>query len=208
MQYRLLESGARILNAGSASVRYGTNCLNVDIQEKSGVDVVCDLHDLPLSPSQFDGVICNAVLQYCQRPRTVIREFRRVLQAGGYLFADVPWVQPYCPDTVALDRFRFSEDALRDICSEFAILDIGASIRPGSAFAMLGVRIAGSLTSNRYLNFLLARIAAALLYPFRRIRTARESRTAGAFYVVCRKIARCSVVQGMGSEPAGSEQSG
>jgi SAM-dependent methyltransferase len=184
-KYGLLAGNKRLLNAGSSSVRYGQNCVNVDIQPKPGVDVVCDIHDLPDSLGRFDAIVCNAVLQYCRNPRRVADEFHRVLELGGYLFVDAPWVQPFCPDKP--DLFRFSEDALKSIFSSFEIIEIGPSIRSGSAFAMLGVYVAGTLTSNKYVNYALRSAATFILYPFRWIRTAEESKTAGAFYMICRK---------------------
>lgn len=185
--YDLLSGGKRILNAGSSSVRYGANCVNVDIQSKKNVDFVCDIHELPASLGEFDAIICNAVLQYCHSPETVAKQFHRVLRPGGYLFVDAPWVQPFCPDTP--DRFRFSEDALRQIFADFEILTIGPSIRSGSAFAMLGINIAQDLTRNRSLNYGLSKIATMVLYPFRWIATADERKTAGAFYLICQKKA-------------------
>ncbi|AMV36149.1 class I SAM-dependent methyltransferase [Planctomyces sp. SH-PL62] len=184
-RYGLLNGESRILNAGSSSVRHGSKCVNVDIQRKHDVDVVCDIQSLPVPPAQFDAIVCSAVLQYCQAPERVAGEFHRVLKPGGYVFLDTPWVQPYCPDTP--DRFRYSEVALRTIFKHFEIVEIGPSIRPGSAFAMLGVHIAGSMTHNRYINFLLRKAAFVVLFPFRWIRTADESKTAGAFYMICRK---------------------
>lgn len=185
--YHLLGTRKRILNAGSSSVRYGENCVNVDIQDKENVDVVCDIHDLPDSIGEFDAIICNAVLQYCRSPETVAKQFHRILKPGGYLFIDAPWVQPFCPDTP--DRFRFSQDALRHIFSDFQIIKIAPSIRSGSAFAMLGIHIAQNLTHNRYINYGLSRITRIALYPFRYITTADESQTAGAFYLICQKDA-------------------
>lgn len=45
--YEILKSKKRILNAGSSSLRYGENCINVDIQKKPNVDFVCDIHEIP-----------------------------------------------------------------------------------------------------------------------------------------------------------------
>ena len=184
-RYDLLSGDKRLLNAGSSSVRYGMNCVNIDIQHKQNVDVVCDIHELPDSLGEFDAIVCNAVLQYCHSPQRVAKELHRVLKPGGYLFVDAPWVQPYCADTI--DRFRFSQDALKSIFSDFEIIEIGSSIRPGSALAMLGVQIAQSLTVNKYINYVLGKIARLILYPLRVIRTADQSKTAGAFYMICRK---------------------
>lgn len=183
--YQLLALGKRILNAGSSSVRYGENCINVDIQDKGNVDYVCDIHELPNSIGEFDAIICNAVLQYCRNPETVAKQFYKVLKPGGYLFVDVPWIQPFCPDTP--DRFRFSQEALRQIFADFKIISMGSSIRSGSAFAMLGVYISQNLTRNKYVNFVLSKAVELILFPFRWLKTADESLTAGAFYLVCQK---------------------
>lgn len=179
---------ARILNAGSSELRYSDNCVNVDIQNKENVDLVCDIHALPESMSGFDAVICNAVLQYCANPRTVAREFLRVLKPGGYLFVDAPWMQPYCQDTP--DKFRFSDDGLRNVfATDFEIVESGPSISSGSALAYLAFQVAGHLTSNKYVNFVLGEMVRVLLYPIRWVKTNHESRTAGAFYLICRKPA-------------------
>ena len=194
--YAINKTNLRILNAGSSSVRLGSNSVNVDIQSKPDVDVVCDIHDLPESLGAFDVVICNGVLQYCTDPKQVAKQFLKVLKEGGYLFIDAPWIQPYCPDSP--DRFRFSEDGLRTIFSDFQVVKIGPSIRAGSAFAYLGVSIAKDLTSNKYLNFVLARVAFFILYPLRVIKTTKEEKTAGAFYMICRKSTQAATGAGGG----------
>lgn len=89
-KYGLLDGEKRILNAGSSSIRYGSNCVNVDSQKKENVDIVCDIHQLPESLGTFDVIICNAVLQYCNNPQKVADEFERVLKPGGFLFVDAP----------------------------------------------------------------------------------------------------------------------
>ncbi|MFY9368428.1 MAG: class I SAM-dependent methyltransferase [Desulfomonilia bacterium] len=181
-----VENGARILNAGSSSVRFGSNCVNVDIQDGSGVDVVCDIHDIPDTLGRFDIIICTAVLQYCENPQKAVSEMYRVLRPGGYIYADVPWVQQYCP--CAPDRFRFSEQAVREMFSRFEIVKLAPSVRPGTAWVFLGCAIMQDLTRNRYINFALALLFKAMLYPFKWIKTAEESKLAGGFYVVGKKL--------------------
>lgn len=186
-RYEVLKRNLRILNAGSAGVRYGDNCLNVDIQPKAGVDVVCDLHELPPSLGLFDVIICNATLQYCRDPIAVADRFHDLLHDEGYVFVDAPWVQAYCPDTP--DRFRFSEDGLRAVFSKFEILEVGPTIRPGSALLQLATSLARNLTPNKYVNFALGKLATGVLYPLRGLRTHREAYSAGAFYLIAQKRA-------------------
>jgi len=180
----LLLSGARILNAGSSTTRFGQNCINVDIQEKDNVDLVADLHCLPDNIGTFDAVICNAVLQYCRSPATVIDQFAKVLKPGGLLFIEAPWVQPYCDDTA--DLFRFSEQGLLALLEDFEIVSSGPSITPGSALVMQGSYMAGSMSKNKYLAFALTKITETVLYPVHWINTTRPEQTAGANFVIAR----------------------
>jgi len=183
-QYGLIENQARILNAGSASIRYGEHCLNIDIQAKPGVDVVADLHELPASIGLFDAIICNAVLQYCRRPAVVVAQFKKVLKPGGLIFLDAPWVQPYCSDTE--DLHRFSEMGLSRLFDQFEIIQSGASITPGSALVMQASFMARDLSSNKYLSFALAKATEFFLYPLGWIKTRRPAHTAGAIYLIAR----------------------
>ena len=186
-RYDLRDNSQTILNAGSSTTRFGANCLNVDIVAKDNVDLVCDLHDLPDELGPFDAVVCNAVLQYCRDPWHVARRLHAVLKTDGLIFVDAPWVQPYCPDTP--DLFRFSEDALRAIFSDFEIIESGPSINSGCALRMLGEHIAQNATSSKYVNAALSTMVSGLLYPIAGFRTAREPWTAGAVYLIARKTA-------------------
>ncbi len=47
--------------------------------------LAADGHALPLGASSVDMVFSNLMLPYCHDPETVLREFRRVLSAGGLL---------------------------------------------------------------------------------------------------------------------------
>ena len=184
-RFDVIRKDLRILNAGSSDTRFGDNCVNVDIQAKPNVDIVCDLHALPDDIGTFDAVVCNGVLQYCHSPDVVADSFEAALKEEGLLFVDVPWVQPYCPDTP--DRFRFSEDAMRRIFSNFEIVETGPSITSSSAFYMQGVAMAQHATRNRHLNYALSLLVGSVLYPFRYVRTAKESWTAGGVYLIARK---------------------
>lgn len=185
---KLLARDAEILNAGSAGQRFGEHCLNVDIKLKPGVDMECDIHALPVEfANRFDAIVCVAVLQYCREPQAVANELFRTLKPGGLLYVDAPFVQPYCPDTP--DLWRFTQEGLRLIFERagFELMESGPSIRPGSAFSMLGCYIAGSTSGNRYVDAGLRIGAEGALWLFKWIRTADPTRTAGAHYLIAKK---------------------
>lgn len=180
-----LSLNSRILNAGSKSTRYGDNCLNIDIQQAPGVDIVADIHALPDDIGTFDAIICTAVLQYCRNPFKVADELYRALKPGGLLFVSAPWIQGYCPDTP--DRWRFSADGLREIFKELEIIECEPGIRPGSAFAYLAYQLAEDLTTNRYVNFVARNLVRWGLLPLRWMNTAAAAKNAGSFYLIGRK---------------------
>ena len=112
---RYLPPGSQVLNNGSSDVRSGRRMVNLDVVPGANVDVVADAHDLPFDEGTFDGCVLSAVLQYCRNPFRVVSEAHRVLRNQGYVLVDVPFVQPYCPERVAVDRFRVTHPGLVDM---------------------------------------------------------------------------------------------
>jgi len=86
----------RVLDAGCGSGDWATliaapEVFGVDSSEAAvaaarvrGVEaVVGDVADLPFEDESFDVVMCNAVLYHLPVPNAGLREFARVLRAGG-----------------------------------------------------------------------------------------------------------------------------
>ena len=72
---------------------YSENVVNVEIYPSHTTDVLCVGEDLPFEGSQFDYVICAAVLEHTRRPWDVAREICRVLKPGGKVLVDYPFLQ-------------------------------------------------------------------------------------------------------------------
>jgi hypothetical protein len=179
---------ARFLNAGAGGVRLGPRSVNLDLIAGPETDIVADLNALPdLLGAPYPAIVCNAALQYTTDPRTTLNAFRRLLVPGGYLYLDVPFVQPYCLDQP--DRWRFTLDGLRGLVEEAGFRDIHVtpSLRSGSALWMLAWRIAGDLTPWRVPNTVLRVLTAFLLAPLRYVRTSQPAATAGGFSLIARK---------------------
>ena len=64
-----------------------------DVSVHTGVDTVCDGHDLPFANDQFDFVMLTAVLEHVLNPERVVSEVARVLKQGGGLYAVTPFMQ-------------------------------------------------------------------------------------------------------------------
>lgn len=173
---------SRILNIGSGPTTFLNHCTNLDIQKKSGVDILGDAHNLPFRKSSFDICILSAVLQYCRNPYKAVDEIYRVLKHNGHVYIDAPFVQPYCCDTP--DLFRFTKDALLLIFGrKFLIQECDVSISAGSALAFYCQNLVGN-TNNRYINFILKTMVSVVLLPISLLRYNKKSEVAGAFYLI------------------------
>jgi len=147
----------RILNIGSSSSSFGENCINLDIRETNGVDVVADAHMLPFGEKAFDICVLCAVLQYCENPCEVAREVGRVLIPGGIAVIDAPFGQQYCLGTP--DLYRFSVDGLKAIFGKhLEIVRCDVSFAGGSALEFYLQGIAGVMVSKKYLGLILMEI--------------------------------------------------
>lgn len=73
---------------------YYSNVVNTEVWPSVSTDVVCVGEDLPFASSQFDFVLCLAVLEHTKRPWLVVKEILRVLKPGGFVRIDWPFLQP------------------------------------------------------------------------------------------------------------------
>jgi SAM-dependent methyltransferase len=122
-----------VLNLGSGKTRYGTRTINVDLQAHSTVQVRADGHLLPFRDAMFSGVLLRGVLEHVRSAETVRDEALRVLKPGGFLYVEVPFLQPYhlSPE----DYRRFTLPGLRAFLDQFTPIESGVQIGPGSALA-------------------------------------------------------------------------
>ena len=72
---------SKILNIGcGADIR--ENCINIDIQNLPGVDIVCNAWQIPLEDNYAEYIIAQHILEYIPRGLTIrtLTEWVRVLQ--------------------------------------------------------------------------------------------------------------------------------
>jgi ubiquinone/menaquinone biosynthesis C-methylase UbiE len=89
------------------------------------LDVIADLHRIPIASNSMDAVLCTQVLEHVADPDVMVKELHRVLRPGGVLYLTAPqgWFEHQPPH----DYFRFTSFALRKIFGEagFEITYIG-----------------------------------------------------------------------------------
>ena len=122
-----------MLNLGSGTTAYGPHTVNLDVQPFRGVHVRGDGHRLPFREGAFSGVLLRGVLEHVRAPDTVRREVSRVLEPGGFVYVEVPFLQPFhlSPE----DHRRFTLPGLRFFLGDFEEVESGVQIGPGSTLA-------------------------------------------------------------------------
>lgn len=112
-QLRGLPSGVRVLDAGAGQQRYrkpaeamGLEYIAQDFGKYDGtgdgsglqtgswnygdLDIISDITEIPVSDASFDAVLCVSVLEHIPDPISALKEFSRILRAGGSLILTAP----------------------------------------------------------------------------------------------------------------------
>jgi SAM-dependent methyltransferase len=90
---------------GSAMVATG-----VDLEAGPGVDIVADLEE-PVALGLFAHIDCVSVLEHSRRPWLLAANLERLLQPGGTLFVEAPFV--WRIHSYPSDYWRFTVEGVR-----------------------------------------------------------------------------------------------
>ena len=99
----------------------------LDIDEKSGATYIADLcaNNEKIMPSDhFDYIVCTEVLEHVLQPFAAVKEMKRILKSGGFIFASSPFnfrVHGPLPDC-----WRFTEYGWRALFKDFEIVELAA----------------------------------------------------------------------------------
>jgi len=186
----LLAPDAKVVDVGAGGRRVTPNVVTVDAVPVPGVDLIGDIHALPMEDNTADAVICTGTLEHVRDPRRAVAELHRILKPGGIVHIDVPFIQGYHPDPT--DYWRFTLDGLRLLCEEFEELASGVHIGPSCGLVWIAREWANSVSANRVLSNLFLIPVALLTAPFKyfdylMIRGQRAHHVASAVYFRGRK---------------------
>jgi len=187
-----LKPGARVCDVGAGGRRLTPDVITVDAIVAPQVDIVGDIHRLPIGEGCFDVVFCTGTLEHVRDPWQAVSELRRILKPGGLVHIDVPFMQAYHADPT--DYWRFTLDGLRLLCRDFEELDAGVHIGPSCSVVWIVREWVNSWTSNRIVSNLLLIPVAFLTAPLRYVDYLivggqRSHRAAAALYFRGRKTA-------------------
>ncbi len=112
-QLEALPAGWRLLDVGAGELRFRPACahlhyvsqdfgrydgrgdgagLQTGTFDQSGIDLVCDVMDVPEPDGSFDAILCTEVLEHVPDPIGAVREMARLLRPGGRLILTAPFV--------------------------------------------------------------------------------------------------------------------
>jgi SAM-dependent methyltransferase len=78
--------------------KYSENFTSIDLyDQRSCIDVRCDLAKTPFNDGEFDFIVCNAILEHVKDPFACAAEMYRIANTGCEVWIEVPFIQPFHP---------------------------------------------------------------------------------------------------------------
>ncbi len=172
----LLESGRRpvrilVIGGGRRSEGVeriaaldGIELIETDVYPGPNVDLLADGLRLPIGDGAVDGVISQWVIEHVADPWQLVTETARVLEPGGLVYSEAPFIQQVHEGRY--DFFRFTPIGHRMIYRDFEEIGMKVIQGPGMALSWSSEYFAKSLHSRPdRIGIWLARIARILALP-------------------------------------------
>lgn len=143
------------------------SCINLEIAPLDIVDIVGVGEQLPLQARTFDAVVIQAVLEHVRYPREVVSEIQRVLKPGGFVYAEIPFLQAFHAGPG--DYRRFTIQGIKVLFEDFEPVLARVCAGPTSTLMNIVINyLALALSFGNLLVFkLFFRIFGWLLFPFK-----------------------------------------
>lgn len=104
-------AGARILDAGAGECQFKRFCAHLNYVSQdlgkydgtgetglqtgrwdtSGIDIRCDITDIPEPDASFDAILCTEVLEHLPEPTAALNELARLIRPSGLLVLTAPF---------------------------------------------------------------------------------------------------------------------
>ncbi len=151
----------KVLVIGGATKGSGTENLwnnkeiditSIDIVGSRNIDYIADAHYLPFKNETFSAVWIQAVLEHVIYPEKVVREIFRVLQNGGIVYSEIPFMQQI--HMGKNDFTRFSASGQRYLFKNFEKISLGINGGPGTSLAWSIKYFIWSFTNEKIASYI------------------------------------------------------
>lgn len=189
-----IKSGEVGLNVGSGATRIHERILNLDIIINSQVDCLAFAEQLPFKENSIRFVMTQETIEHVRDPYGAIEEIYRVLEEGGIIYFQVPFVIGYHPGPT--DFWRFSVEGVRELLERagFVCDEISIAVGPATGFYRILVEFWAVLFSSFWsrLYYPIKGLSALVFYPIKwldslLLRSKQADRIAGGYYVIAHK---------------------
>ena len=120
-----------IVNVGSGITEVHPEVINLDIFPFKNVDIVADAASLPFKDASVDMLISESTIEHTPNAESAIREMRRVVKPGGFVYISIPFIMPF--HASPNDYSRLTHEGLKQKFYDFTPIKIGALGGPASA---------------------------------------------------------------------------
>lgn len=111
-----------------------------DINQYDGYpDIICDICDeSTLPPKQYDGIVCNSIIEHVYDPFSAVKNMHSMLKDGGVCMCFAPFIFRYhAPNDLSFqDYFRFSRDGMALLFKDYKEVKL-YSLRGRSSAALV-----------------------------------------------------------------------
>lgn len=156
-----------VVNVGSGITKVHPAVINLDIFPFKNVDIVADAAALPFKDNSLDMLISESTLEHTLHAEEAMKEMRRVVRPGGFVYISIPFVMPF--HASPNDYLRLTHEGLKKKFPDFAPRKVGALGGPASAlvtFLMYFLALPFSVISEAAYN-LATYFFMAILSPLR-----------------------------------------
>jgi len=134
----------RVLDIGCGAKPYkkylaaSTEYIGMDESKEVVPDILGKSDKIPFADEYFDSILCTELLEHLAEPQDTIKEIKRVLKKGGYLYLTVP--QEWCLHYEPQDYFCFTKYGIKYLLEKNG-LEVICAERIGGIFSLVGQRI-------------------------------------------------------------------
>ena len=122
-----------VLDVGCGRRKLSEHVIAIDLFPKVNVDIAADATQLPFRDASCDGLWLEALLEHVEDPKRVLDEAVRVLKSGGWLYAEIPFLQG--EHAAPGDYQRWTRSGLTRLFDDWEIEWLEMSSGPFSALA-------------------------------------------------------------------------